>query len=102
MEVLQERGVPIVEYPSTSARRMVPACAKFYDAVMEKRIVHDGDPVLARHLSNAVTKIDNLGIRIVKDQRNSPRKIDAAVAAVLATDRALTGRMEEIVPQFFG
>jgi phage terminase large subunit-like protein len=101
MEVLQDKGVPIVEYPSTSARRMVPACAKFYDAVMEKRIVHDGDPVLARHLSNAVTKIDNLGIRIVKDQRNSPRKIDAAVAAVLATDRALTGRMEEIVPQFF-
>jgi phage terminase large subunit-like protein len=101
MEVLQDKGVPIVEYPSTSARRMVPACAKFYDAVMEKRIVHDGDPVLARHLSNAVTKIDNLGIRIVKDQRNSPRKIDAAVAAVLATDRALTGRLEEIVPQFF-
>jgi phage terminase large subunit-like protein len=102
MEVLMEKGVPIVEYPSTSARRMVPACAKFYDAVMEKRIVHDGDGLLARHLSNAVTKIDQLGVRIVKDQRNSPRKIDAAVAAVIATDRALTGRMEEIVPQFFG
>ena len=102
MEVLMEKGVPIVEYPSTSARRMVPACAKFYDAVMEKRIVHDGDGLLARHLSNAVTKIDQLGVRIVKDQRNSPRKIDAAVAAVIATDRALTGRLEEIVPQFFG
>jgi phage terminase large subunit-like protein len=102
MEVLLDKGVPIVEYPSTSARRMVPACAKFYDAVMEKRIVHDGDGLLARHLSNAVTKIDQLGVRIVKDQRNSPRKIDAAVAAVLCVDRALTGRLEEIVPQFFG
>jgi phage terminase large subunit-like protein len=102
MEVLQEKGVPIVEYPSTSARRMVPACAKFYDAVVEKRVVHDGDGLLARHLSNAVTKIDQLGIRIVKDQRNSPRKIDAAVAAVIAVDRALTGRIEEVVPQFFG
>jgi phage terminase large subunit-like protein len=101
MEVLQDKGVPIVEYPSTSARRMVPACAKFYDAVMENRIVHDGDGLLARHISNAVTKIDNLGVRIVKDQRNSPRKIDGAVAAVLCVDRALTGRLEEVVPQFF-
>ena len=102
MEVLQDKGVPIVEYPSTSARRMVPACAKFYDAVVEKRIVHDGDGLLARHIGNAVTKIDHLGVRIVKDQRNSPRKIDGAVAAVLSVDRALTGRMEEVIPQFFG
>jgi phage terminase large subunit-like protein len=62
---------------------------------------HDGDGLLARHISNAVTKIDNLGVRIVKDQRNSPRKIDAAVAAVIAVDRALTGRIEPVVPQFF-
>jgi hypothetical protein len=49
-----------------------------------------------------VTKIDNLGPRIVKDSRNSPRKIDAAVAMVLAVDRALTGAKLEPVPQFFG
>lgn len=102
MEVLQDKGIPIVEYPSTSARRMVPACAKFYDAVMENRIVHDGDGLLARHIANAVTKVDNLGVRIVKDKRESPRKIDGAVAAVLCVDRALTGRIEEVVPQFFG
>jgi phage terminase large subunit-like protein len=81
---------------------MVPACAKFYDAVVEKRIIHDGDPVLTRHLDNAVTKIDNLGPRIVKDKKSSPRKIDAAVAAILAVDRATVARMEEVVPQFFG
>ena len=101
MEVLQDKGVPIVEWPSTSAKRMVPACAKFYDSVLEGRLEHDGDGLLARHISNAVTKIDNLGVRIVKDQRNSPRKIDAAVAAVIAVDRALTGRIEPVVPQFF-
>jgi phage terminase large subunit-like protein len=101
MEVLQDKGVPIVEWPSTSAKRIIPACAKFYDAVVENRILQDGDGLLARHISNAVTKIDNLGVRIVKDQRNSPRKIDGAVAAVIATDRALTGRLEEVVPQFF-
>jgi phage terminase large subunit-like protein len=81
MEVMADKGSPIVQWPSTSARRMVTACAKFYDAVVEKRLVHDGDPLLARHLSNAVVKKDNLGVRIVKENRASSRRIDAAVAA---------------------
>lgn len=102
MEVLENLGLPVVEWPSTSPRRMVPACARFYDAVVEKRIIHDGDLTLARHLDNAVVKTDAIGPRIVKDKRNSPRKIDAAVAAVLAYDRATTARMEQVVPQFFG
>jgi phage terminase large subunit-like protein len=102
MQVLEDAGLPIVEWPSTSARRMVPACAKFYDAVVEQTLVHDGDPTLARHLDNAVVKVDNIGPRIVKEKRASPRRIDAAVAAVLAVDRATVGRIEEVVPQFFG
>ena len=94
MQVLAEEGYPIVEYPSTNARRMVPACAKFFDAVVENRLTHDGDPLLARHLSNAVVKSDNLGVRIVKENRASSRRIDAAVAAVIAFDRATTSRIE--------
>jgi uncharacterized membrane protein len=35
-----------------------------------------------------------LGPRIVKEHRGSPRKIDAAVAAVIAFDRATVGRVE--------
>lgn len=100
MEVLQDAGVPIVEYPSTSARRMVTACAKFYDAVVEKRLIHDSDPLLARHLDNAVVKRDNLGVRIVKENRNSSRRIDAAVAAVIAYDRAVSRMETVVVPQF--
>jgi len=102
MQVLEDMGLPVVEWPSTSARRMVPACAKFYDAVTSKQIVHDGDPTLSRHLENAVTKVDSLGPRIVKEKRNSMRKIDGAVAAVLAYDRATVGRIEDVVPEFFG
>lgn len=102
MQYLEEQGLPIVEWPSTSPRRMVPACAKFYDAVVDHKIQHDGNPLLARHLDNAVIKTDNLGPRIVKDKKGSPRKIDAAVAAVLAVDRATVGRIEQVVPQFFG
>jgi phage terminase large subunit-like protein len=94
MQVLAEEGYPIVEYPSTNARRMVPACAKFFDAVVEKRLKHDGNGLLARHLSNAVVKSDNMGVRIVKENRASARRIDAAVAAVMAVDRALQVRIE--------
>jgi phage terminase large subunit-like protein len=97
MEILAEEGYPIVEYPSTNARRMIPACAKFMDHVVEGRLKHDGDGLLARHLSNAVVKVDNLGPRIVKENRSSARRIDAAVAAVIAVDRALASRIEEEV-----
>ena len=103
MQVLMEEGYPIVEYPSTNARRMVPACAKFYDAVVDGKLIHDGNPLLARHLSNSVVKVDNLGPRIVKENRASNRRIDAAVAAVLSFDRATASRLEPepLVPQFF-
>jgi phage terminase large subunit-like protein len=94
MEVLAEEGYPIVEYPSTNPKRMVVGCSKFFDAVVEKRIKHDGNPLLARHLSNAVIKVDNLGPRIVKENRASQRRIDAAVAAVIAFDRATVSRIE--------
>lgn len=81
-------GLPAVDYPTTSAARMVPACAKFYDAVVNGRLSHSGDPRLVRHVGNCVVKVDRLGPRIVKEHRGSPRSIDAAVAAVAAYDRA--------------
>jgi len=103
MQVLQDVGLPIVEWPSTSAARMIPACAKFYDAVTGEKLTHDGNPLLTRHISNAVVKIDRLGPRIVKEHRGSPRKIDAAVASIIALDRATVSRQEPepLVPQFF-
>lgn len=81
-----EMGLPVIEWPTNSLQRMVPACSEFYRAVMEKRLSHDGNPTLARHIANAVIKEDRFGRRIVKDRAS--QKIDAAVAAVIAYDRA--------------
>lgn len=100
MQVLEDSGLPVVEFPQ-SPSRMIKACATFYDTVAEKRLVHDGNPTLARHLDNAVLKMTPAGPHIKKDARNSPRKIDAAVASVMAVDRASAGRVEEVIPQFF-
>jgi phage terminase large subunit-like protein len=103
MDAMAEMGLPVIEFPSTSPSRMVSACAKFYTSVTEQTMIHDGNPLLERHLTNAVVKTDRIGPRIVKDNRGSPRKIDAAVAAVIAFDRATVGRVEDeqLVPQFF-
>jgi phage terminase large subunit-like protein len=100
MQVLDDAGLPIVEFPQ-SPSRMIKACSTFFDAVMEERIEHDGNPTLARHLDNAVVKMTPAGPHIKKDGRASPRKIDAAVASVMAVDRASAGRIEPVVPQFF-
>ena len=104
MEALAEAGVPVVEYPSSSPARMVPSTAKFYDAVVSGQVSHDHHPTLARHLDNCVVKVDGKGPRVVKEHRGSPRKIDAAVAAIIAFDRATHRREAEpeaLVPQFF-
>lgn len=84
---LTDEELPVVIFPQNMTR-MSPATQRFYEAVTTRKIEHDGDPRLARHLGNCQLKTDNRGSRIVKDAKNSPRKIDLAVAAVMAFDRA--------------
>lgn len=94
-------GIPVVEYRN-SPQRTVPATSKLYEAIMNKKLTHDGDAALGRHLDNCVLKIDSSrGARITKDYRNPKLKIDLAIALLMAYDRA-TSRMEEtVVPEFF-
>ena len=87
LEELAEEGIPVVTFPQTMTR-MGPATQRFYELVSTQRLSFDGDPRLLRHLGNAQIKTDQRGSRLVKDARNSPRKIDLAVAAVMAVDRA--------------
>ena len=103
MQVLADEGLPVVEYPSSSPSRMVPACAKFRDAVTAANLTHDNSPTLVRHMNNCVVKSDRLGPRIVNEHKASSRKIDAAVAAIIAFDRAtITNQAGETpVPAFF-
>jgi phage terminase large subunit-like protein len=98
-QVLEEEGLPVVEFPQ-SPQRMVPATQRFYEAVLNKTVTQSGDPRLARHLGNCVLKVDQRGSRLAKDSKNSPRKIDLAVAAVMALDRA-SQAIEQPQP-FFG
>lgn len=66
-------------------KRFAMDCERFLDAVYEKELTHNGSPVLRQHILNAhrhPTNYDAIAIR--KASKDSSRKIDAAVAAVLA------------------
>lgn len=99
-QVLEDEGLPIVEFPQSPAR-MIPATTRFFEAVMNRSLTHSGDPRLARHLANCVIKTDARGSRLSKDAKASPRKIDLAVSAVMALERACAEPEREPEPQFF-
>ncbi len=78
----------VVEWNTSHAARMAPATDRLYQAVAAGAVTHDADPRLAAHVGHCVARSTPLGDLIVKDKKNSPRKIDAAVAAIVAFDRA--------------
>lgn len=86
-QVLDDEGLPVVEFPQ-NASRMTPATTRFYEAVINKTLSHNEDPRLARHIGNATLKVDQRGSRLAKEKRGSTRRIDLAVASVMAFERA--------------
>jgi len=97
LEVLAAEGLPVSEFPQ-SASRMTPATQRMSDMVNTRSLTHDGDPRLARHVSNAVLKSDSRGTRLMKETKNSPRKIDLAVAAVMGLERAMNQEPAAVAP----
>lgn len=81
-------GGRVVEWNTAHAGRMAPATDRLYQAVMTQAMTHDGDEALARHVDHCVAKATAMGDLVHKNKRGSSRKIDAAVAAIVAHDRA--------------
>ena len=86
-QVLDDEGLPVVTFPQT-ASRMTPATTRFFEAVVNKTITHNGDARLARHIGNAQLRTDNRGSRLAKEAKGSKRRIDLAVSSVMALERA--------------
>lgn len=78
----------VLEWNTANAQRMAPATDRLYQAVVTQQVSHDGDPRMAAHVAHCVAKSTPMGDLVSKDKRGSPRKIDAAVAAIVAFDRA--------------
>jgi phage terminase large subunit-like protein len=62
---------------------VVRALEQFQNAVLDKEITHSG-LALTRHVLNARRRLGRSGLSIAKEHPESPNKIDAAIAAVLA------------------
>ena len=75
-----------IEWWMTGGRStlIVRALEKFRSSVVDGELTHDGSSVLTRHILNARRRESRSGIQIWKEHPDSPKKIDAAVAAVLA------------------
>lgn len=85
---LEGEGLAMVEYPQHDSR-MIPAAQTLYQLVVEGKLAHDGDPVLKRHVENAIADQKPRGWRLTKP-KGSRRKIDAAIACAIAVYRAQT------------
>lgn len=60
-------------------------CERFLDAVLAQAVTHNGDVTLRRHVLNCRRHILPSGLLSVrKESRDSSRKIDAAVVAIMA------------------
>lgn len=96
-ERLAAEGYPVEAMPQGLA--MIQAAQRFYDAAKDRKISHSGNPVLARHVGNAVIKATPQGWRVQKENPNSPRKIDLAVCAIMG--HAYAAAIPEPVQPFF-
>ncbi len=96
-QALEAEQLPVVEYPQ-SPSRMTPATQRFFEAVVNQTLTHSGNPQMARHFDNCVLKVDSRGSRVAKESKMSPRKIDIAIAAVMAYDMAC---QPDDTPMFF-
>lgn len=87
IQILENDGLPMLEYNMASPERMTKAWKSFLDAVMDQQFTTSGDPRLLRHVEAMTLKIDAKGARPVKDSRASGRHIDLGVCAVAGIER---------------
>lgn len=81
----------VLRFRTNQWSKMAAACKNFRNAMQSSDLSHGGDKALARHVGNA-HKLELRSLDedrkpqwvIVKERKDSPSKIDAAVAAILS------------------
>jgi len=84
-QTLLDDGMRMVEFPQSS-QRMVPACQRAYEIICAGKLEHAGSPVFTDQVLSAAPRQTSEGWRLSKGK--AKRKIDAAIALVMALDRA--------------
>lgn len=84
---LEDMGFTVVPF-GQGYKDMSPPTKELMKLVLEQRIAHGGHPVLSWMMENVFVRQDPAG-NIKMDKEKSTEKIDAAVATVMALDRAI-------------
>ena len=84
---LENIGFTVVPF-GQGFKDMSPPTKELMNLVMQKRLAHNGNPVLHWMMDNIAIRTDPAG-NIKMDKSKSIEKIDGAVATVMALDRAL-------------
>lgn len=79
--------------------KTVRATEQLHSAVVHQEMTHDGSSTLTRHVLNARRRPSRVGVQIAKDFPDSPRKIDGAVAAILAWQARLDALSAAVLSQ---
>ncbi len=94
---LADEGLPVTKVPR-SPQRLGLQWQAFYDAITERRLTHEDDPILARHAGNLGLISGPSGLRPDLDvSEGAP--IAAALAAMTAYDGVI--RIEPVEPPAF-
>jgi phage terminase large subunit-like protein len=81
---LADEGLPVTKVPR-SPQRLALQWSAFFDAVLEGRLTHDPDPVLARHAANLGLISGPSGLRPDLDVTEG-QPVAAVLAAMVAFD----------------
>lgn len=84
-QILDSEGLPVETFPQNDTR-MVPASQVLYDAIMETRLVHDGNEETTEQVMAAGVVETVRGWRLHKKKSNRP--IDATIALAMACQLA--------------
>jgi phage terminase large subunit-like protein len=74
----------VFEFWTGREANMARAIERFHTAVVTDALIHTGHPRLARHIANTHKREVRSGYVLSKEHAKSKRKIDAAIAAILA------------------
>ncbi len=83
---LMDEGFTMIPF-GQGYRDMSPPTKQIYAEVLKKNIIHNGNPVLRWNFSNVCIETDAAGNQKAS-KKYSREKIDGAVAAIMAYDRA--------------
>jgi phage terminase large subunit-like protein len=80
----------VIAFETRMPKRLAPACERTRTAILNQALSHGGplSQRLETHIGNCVIRDTPYGTAISKQHPDSPKRIDGAIAAIIAHDRA--------------